>query len=65
MSGKTWLELGGADVLLVRAAANCGEAYRRWVAGLGRPWQAWDDLDVTDMGLPVSQPPNHTMAGSL
>jgi ribosomal protein S18 acetylase RimI-like enzyme len=59
MSGKTWPEIVGADDALVRAAANCSEAYRRWVAGLGRPWQEWDDLLVADMGLPVSQPVNH------
>ena len=47
------------DEVLVRAAANCAEAYRTWVAGLGRPWRAWDDLLVADMGLPVPLPPNH------
>jgi hypothetical protein len=47
-----------ADVL-ARAAANCGEAYRAWAEGLGRPWRAWDDLVVADLGLPVAAPPNH------
>ncbi len=47
------------DDALARAAANCAEAYRTWVAGVGRPWQAWDDLVVADMGLSVSLPPNH------
>jgi GNAT superfamily N-acetyltransferase len=44
---------------LARAAANCAEAYRTWAAGVGRPWRAWDDLVVADMGLPVDLPPNH------
>jgi len=47
------------DDALERAAANCGEAYRAWVAGLGLPWRTWDDLVVADMGLPVPAPPNH------
>ncbi len=47
------------DDVLSRAAANCGEAYRTWAEGLGRPWRGWYDLVVADLGLPVSLPPNH------
>ena len=47
------------DDPLAGAAANCAEAYRAWAAGVGRPWRAWDDLVLADLGLPVSLPPNH------
>ncbi|HET6714781.1 MAG TPA: GNAT family N-acetyltransferase [Actinomycetota bacterium] len=48
-----------SDDPLAGAAANCAEAYRAWAAGVGRPWRAWDDLVLADLGLPVSLPPNH------
>lgn len=47
------------DEVLARGAGNCGEAYRAWAAGLGRPWRSWDDLVVSDLGLPVALPPNN------
>jgi hypothetical protein len=47
------------DDPIARAAANCAEAYRRWAAGLDKPWRTWDDLVVADLGLAIDLPPNH------
>jgi GNAT superfamily N-acetyltransferase len=51
------MHLNGA--VLLRAAANCANAYRAWAERMGRPARLWDDLSCGDLGLAASLPPNN------
>lgn len=45
--------------LLRRAAANMAAAYLEPTRAVGRPSRTWDDLWVSDLGLPVTLSPNN------
>ena len=52
------MNLSDLDDVRLRAAYNCAGVYRSMARGMGKPWRMWDDLWASDLGLPVSLPPN-------